>query len=291
MILGIDMGASSSKWALFSGGVSGGEVTASGVYAPLSGHLYTPEARQHMAAGLAGIRAAVPAQPSAVVVGITGLPTDFAPLITEMLSGTFYLPQTALYVTDDLHLAYAAHFPSGGGTLVYAGTGSMAYHRTASDEVMRAGGHGFLIDDAGGAFWQGRQGLKAVLREVDEGRGESLLASRLFGVIGSQHWPDIRAYVYGEGRAALARLAPAVYGAAVAGDPHAQDIQRRAGEELARLGGTVLRRTGNPQLALCGGSFNPLVAASFHRQFADRNVMFTPTVSPLLGALALAPAG
>lgn len=297
MILGIDMGASSSKWALFSGG----EMTASGNSAPLSGHLYTPEARQHMAAGLIGIRAAVPAQPSAVVVGVTGLSTDFAPLIREMLSSTFHLPQTALYVTDDLHLAYAAHFlrdgPVGGGTLVYAGTGSLAYHRTvssygtAADEVIRAGGHGFLIDDAGGAFWQGRQGLKAVLREVDEGRAESLLASRLFGVIGSQHWPDIRAYVYGEGRAALARLAPAVYEAAVGGDPHAQDIQRRAGAELARLGGAVLRRTGIPRLALCGGSFNPLVAASFHRQFADRDVMFTPTVSPLLGALALAPAG
>ncbi|CAM3585455.1 ATPase BadF/BadG/BcrA/BcrD type domain-containing protein [Deinococcus saxicola] len=295
MILGIDMGASSSKWALFSGGVSGGEVAASGVYAPLSGHLYTPEARQHMAAGLAGIRAAVPAQPSAVVVGVTGLVTGFAPLITEMLSSTFYLPQTALCVTDDLHLAYAAHFlrdgPVGGGTLVYAGTGSMAYHRTAEGEVIRAGGHGFLIDDAGGAFWQGRQGLKAVLREADEARGQSLLASRLFGVIGSQHWPDIRAYVYGEGRAALARLAPAVYGAAVEGDPHAQDIQRRAGRELARLGGAVLRRTGNSRLALCGGSFNPLVKAAFHAQFADRDVILTPPVSPLLGALALAPAG
>ncbi|QFP78060.1 N-acetylglucosamine kinase [Deinococcus sp. AJ005] len=294
MILGIDMGASSSKWALFSDGVSGGEVAASGVYASLSGHLYTPEARQHMAAGLAGIRAAIPGQPSAVVVGVTGLSTDFAPLMMEMLSSTFHLPQHAIHVTDDLHLAYAAHFPSGGGTLVYAGTGSMAYHRpvsndgTAADEVVRAGGHGFLIDDAGGAFWQGRQGLKAVLREVDEGRGESLLASSIFGVIGSQHWPDIRAYVYGEGRAALARLAPAVYAAAVDGDPRAQDIQRRAGEELARLGGAVLKRTGNSQLALCGGSFNPLVKAAFHAHFAGRDVSFTPTVSPLLGALALA---
>ncbi len=287
MILGIDMGASSSKWALFSGG----ELMASGVYAPLSGHLYTPGARQRLAGGLAEIRAAVPAQPSAVVVGITGLQTEYAPLIVDRLSTTFNLAPESLYVTDDLHLAYAAHFPAGGGTLVYAGTGSMAYHRTAAGEVVRAGGHGFLIDDAGGAFWQGRQGLRAVLRRMDEGQGEGLLASRLFEVIGSNRWPDIRAHVYGEGRAALARLAPAVYAAALDGDPDAQDIQRRAGQELARLGRTVLDRSRGSDVALCGGSFNPLVAASFHSQFADRDVGFIPTRAPVLGALALAPAG
>lgn len=287
MILSIDMGASSSKWALFSGD----EITASGVYSPLSGHLYTPEARERMAGGLADIRAAVPALPSAVVAGITGLQSDYAPLIVELLARTFELPQTALHVTDDLHLAYAAHFPVGGGTLVYAGTGSMAYHRTAAGEVIRAGGHGFLIDDAGGAFWQGRQGLKAALREADEGQGESLLASRLFGAIGSRLWPDIRAYVYGEGRAALARLAPVVYTAAVDGDAHAQAIQRRAGAELARLGAAVLERSRGRELALCGGSFNPLVAAAFHAQFAGRGVTFVPTAAPLRGALALAPSG
>ncbi|MFK7602584.1 N-acetylglucosamine kinase [Deinococcus sp. SM5_A1] len=291
VILCLDLGASSSKWALFADG----QMTASGVDAPLSGHLYTPEARERMADGLARMCAAVPTPPLSVVVGVAGFQAESSPLIEAMLSSTFHLPQTALYVTDDLHLAYAAHFsrdgPVGGGTLVYAGTGSMAYHRTAADEVIRAGGHGFLIDDAGGAFWQGRQGLKAVLRGVDEGRSESLLASSIFGVIGSQHWLDIRAYVYGEGREALARLAPAVYAAAVDGDPRAQDIQRRAGEELARLGGAVLRRTGNSQLALCGGSFNPLVKAAFHAQFVDRDVILTPTVSPLLGALALAPVG
>ncbi|CAM3807299.1 N-acetylglucosamine kinase [Deinococcus frigens] len=284
VILGIDMGASSSKWVLFAGG----EVTASGVYAPLSGHLYTPEARQRLAEGLAEIRAAVPAPPSAVVVGVTGLQTDYIPTIIEMLSGTFHLPQTALFVTDDLHLAYAAHFPTGGGTLVYAGTGSMAYHRTAVGGTVRAGGHGYLIDDAGGAFWQGRQGLKAVLRDLDEGQGQGLLASKLYGVIGSQHWPDIRAHIYGEGRAALARLAPAVYAAAVEGDPRAQYIQRRAGEELARLGRVVLDRSGGRELALCGGSFNPLVRAAFCAQFAGSGVRLAPTVSPLLGALALA---
>ncbi|MDV6373573.1 BadF/BadG/BcrA/BcrD ATPase family protein [Deinococcus arenicola] len=294
MILCLDLGASSSKWALFVQG----EMTASGSSAPLSGHLYTPQARQRMADGLAEIRAAVATRPSAVVVGLAGLQTDFVPLIVEMLSGIFQLPQTALHVTDDLHLAHAAHFsgdgPEGGGTLVYAGTGSMAYHRTAAGEVIRAGGHGFLVDDAGGAFWQGRQGLKAVLRQADRGDGGGLLASRLYEVIGSRHWPDIRAYVYGgvygEGRAALARLAPAVYAAAVGGDADAQAIQRRAGEELARLARAVLDRSGGHELALCGGSFNPLVRAAFYTHFGEHDVTFAPTVSPLLGGLALAPA-
>ena len=282
-LLSLDMGASRSKWALFAGE----QVQREGQAMPLSGHLYTPEARQNMADGLADLRAAMSAQPAAIVAGVTGLQAEYAPVIAGLLAETFQVSPAAVYVTDDLHLAHAAHFADGAGTLVYAGTGSMAYHRTARGAVIRAGGHGFLIDDAGGAFWQGREGLKMVLRRTDEGQPESQLSEALYTAIGSREWSEIRAYVYAQGRAAVAGLAPVVYAAALEGDEDALEIQRRAGEELARLAKVVLDGSHSRQVACAGGAFNPLVLAAFQARL-DPGIQFRPGVSPLRGGPALA---
>ena len=281
-LLTLDMGASRSKWALFAGL----QMRQTGQAPPLSGHLYTPELRQGMADALSNVRATVPARPGCIVAGVTGLQAEYAPVIAELLAATFQLSPAAVYVTDDLHLAHAAHFAGGAGTLVYAGTGSMAYHRTARGAVIRAGGHGFLIDDAGGAFWQGREGLKVVLRQADEGEKESQLSSAIYAATGRE-WPEIRAYVYGEGRAAVARLAPAVYAAALQGDQAALEIQQRAGEELSRLGKIVLHGSRESELAAAGGAFNPLVLEAFRVRLGP-DLALRPGVSPLRGGPALA---
>ncbi len=282
-VLSLDLGGSGSKWGVFEGA----QLQASGRSDPVSGHLYTAEARQALEHGLSELRRAVGIQPASVVAGVAGLQAEFAPFVREVLAQTFGVSPTAVLVTDDLHLAYAAHFSPGEGTLIYAGTGSMAYHRTRQGEVVRAGGHGFLIDDAGGAFWQGREGLSVVLRQADEGKPETPLAAALYAALGSRAWPDIRAHVYGAGRAAVARLAPSVYAAAQQGDPDALRIQQQAGEELARLGQVVLGRTGNNLLAVAGGAVNPLVLAAL-RAALEVDVPFRASVSPLLGGPALA---
>ncbi len=282
-LLTLDLGGSGSKWGVFAGA----ELQTSGSAAPISGHLYTAEAREALAHGLDELRRAVGGQPGSLVAGIAGLQAEFAPLVREVLAQTFHLSPTAIYVTDDLHLAYAAHFLPGEGTLIYAGTGSMAYHRTVRGEVVRAGGHGFLIDDAGSAFWQGRESLNTALRQADEQRPETPLAAALYAALGSRKWPDIRAYVYGGGRAAVARLAPAVYKAALDGDLDALDIQRRAGEELARLGQVVLGRTSGKPVAAAGGAVNSLVLAALRRSLGT-SAEFRSSASPLLGGPALA---
>ena len=285
VVLTLDLGGSGSKWGVFVGH----QLQTSGSAAPISGHLYTAEARKALAQGLSVIRAEVQAQPTArierVVAGLAGLQAEFVPLIAALLAQGFKLPPTAVDVTDDLHLAYAAHFLPGEGTLIYAGTGSMAYHRTVRGEVVRAGGHGFLIDDAGGAFWQGREGLNTALRQADERQPETPLAAALYAALGSREWPDIRAHIYGGGRAAVARLAPAVYQAALDGDPDALGIQQRAGQELARLGQVVLGRTGGKPVAAAGGAVNSLVLAALRGSLGAAE--FRPSASPLLGGPAL----
>ncbi|WP_161880734.1 N-acetylglucosamine kinase [Deinococcus alpinitundrae] len=287
VVLTLDLGGSSSKWGVFAGD----QLQASGSAAPISGHLYTAGAREALTQGLSTIHAGVQAHPAAkiegVVAGVAGLQAENIPLIAALIAQTFQLSPNAVSVTDDLHLAYAAHFLPSEGTLIYAGTGSMAYHRSEGGEVMRAGGHGFLIDDAGGAFWQGREGLRAVLRQADEQHPETPLAAALYAAVGSRAWPDIRAHVYAGGRAALARLAPAVYRAALDGDPDALRIQQQAGEELARLGRVVLERTGGQLVAAAGGAVNSRVLAALQGALGPR-VQFRPGVSPLLGGPVLA---
>lgn len=284
MILSIDMGASGTKWALYGGE---GTALAGGRLRPLTGHLSAPEARREMTAALTELRGALPGKPSAVVAGVAGLQTEYLVWLGQELGTLFHLPPERLLVTDDLHLAYAAHFAPGAGTLVYAGTGSVAYHRTEREEVVRAGGYGYLIDDLGGAFWQGQVGLRRVLRQREAGQPETRLARHVFGALGTREWGDIRSLIYGEGRAAVARLAPAVYEAARQGDPDALAIQRRAGQELARLAGVVLGRTGRHALATAGGAFNPLVLEAFHAQFAPGAVTVVPSVPPVSGGFSL----
>ena len=43
---------------------------------------------------------------------------------------------------NDMHVAFASAFGPGEGVLVYAGTGSVAYHETAAGVAVRVGGYG-----------------------------------------------------------------------------------------------------------------------------------------------------
>jgi len=291
MLLSLDAGGSSTKWAVYG---PSAEPLGQGRLGPMSGHLFTAEDEQAMWAWLRQLATQVsalslPGPVEAVVAGITGLQVQAVPLLVSALARTFLLPTGRVRVGDDLELAYAAHFAAGEGVLVYAGTGSMAYHLRPGGEVIRAGGHGYLLGDEGGAFWQGQQGLRSVLDRLDQGRRpEGPLATELAALTGSLDWPMLRAYVYQGGRARLAALAPAVYRAALAGDPAALAVMHAAGMALAGLARTVIGRCSAPRpLVLAGGAANPLVAAAFREALPD--VVQLPARPPVEGALRLSP--
>ncbi|HZJ09356.1 MAG TPA: BadF/BadG/BcrA/BcrD ATPase family protein, partial [Trueperaceae bacterium] len=144
----------------------------------------------------------------------------------------------------------------GEGVLVYAGTGSVALHLAADGTSVRAGGHGYLIDDAGGGFWIGRETLKRQLRRADASGAPAggALANAVFAELGGSSWQAVRAAVYGGGRARLAALTPLVAHAAHRGDPDAVAVLEAAGKELARLANVVSGRLGRLlPVALAGG--------------------------------------
>ncbi|MFC7764794.1 N-acetylglucosamine kinase [Leucobacter soli] len=74
-------------------------------------------------------------------------------------------------VCDDAIAAHVGALGAEDGISLTVGTGIASIATgSAPPRLVRVDGHGALLDDAGGAFWIGRRGLRAALRATD-GRG------------------------------------------------------------------------------------------------------------------------
>lgn len=284
--LGLDSGGSAVRWALVN---PAGDLLARGEHPPVSGYLSRPEAAAAFQALADRLR---PLRPQAVLAGMTGLTGNSgeARQACAILCATLGLPPAAIRVEDDLWIAYHAAFRPGEGHAVYAGTGSIGLHIAADGTILRVGGRGNLIDDAGSAFWIGREGLNLLYRRIDSGESPGPLADSIFAAIGDSDWNAVRAHVYGaDGRNAVAQLARAVAGS---GDPGALAILERAGAELARLALALTARIGPRPVALLGraAGLHPAVLAGMHAH-APALAITRPAIDAALAAARLAMAG
>ena len=255
--LGLDGGGSATRWAICD---AAGAELARGELQPVTGHLFRPDALAAFSAFAAALRTATAGHRlAAVVAGITGLTGDApeAARAAAILADALGVPVGRVRVEDDLWIGYHAVLRPGEGHAVYAGTGSVGLHLRADGGILRVGGRGMLIDDAGSAFWIGREGLNLLYRRIDAGEPPGGLGAALFAAIGGADWNAVRAHVYGgtgpaDGRAAVAMLARAVARAAGGGDAGALDILHRAGVELARLALALTARAGVLPVAVLG---------------------------------------
>jgi N-acetylglucosamine kinase-like BadF-type ATPase len=312
--LGIDAGGSSTRWLLLgtSGTASAPLELASGRTGGITGHLFEAAAQPDPAVPAAPARlttegrtslqrldellaaALQAAKPDAAMLGAAGLAegSPAALFFAEAIRSRLGLAAQAVQVADDMYIAYAAVFAPGEGVLVYGGTGSIAYHVRADGSMLRTGGHGYLIDDAGGGFAIGRAALAQVLRWHDElGRpADQPLAREVYALLGRSEWPEIREEIYRLGRSRVAALAPAVGTAARQGDGAASAILQTAGRELARLGRVASERLGGKlPVTLAGGVTNlgaPLLD-SFRAGLPGSEVRVS-NAEPVLGAARLA---
>lgn len=261
--LGIDAGGTAVRWAVC--GRDGALVTR-GESAPVTGHLFLPEARAGFEAFAGELGAAVAdLRIGAAVAGVTGLTGDSpeAEAARGILSEALRLDPARIEVQDDLWIGYRAVFRPGEGHLVYSGTGSVAMHMRADGSVLRVGGRGILIDDAGSAFAIGRAALNLVYRRIDRGEEAGPLGDALYAAIGGASWNEVRAHVYGGGRTAVALLARAVASVAEQ-DAAALSVLQEAGRELAVLARALIAREGARGVVVLGraAGLHPAILAA-----------------------------
>jgi glucosamine kinase len=281
--LGLDAGSSSLKIAITD---QHGQVRLEKRLKPLPGHSLDPNARpvvhEYLRATLAQVR---PFAPRAVHGGFTGLTTtEGLEEIRTLIAQELNLSAQHVRTSSDIELAYRAHFKPGEGILIYAGTGSIAFHLRSDGGSERAGGHGYLIDDAGAGFSIGQAALRAVMRELDEGQsspqGErapsSVLARFVFGHANASTWPELSAFVYATGRSSVAGFAPLVGRAAGQGDATAKGILESAGHELLRLVRIMRSRLGELPVALAGGALeiSPILTHIISTELPDVRITF-----------------
>ncbi len=278
-VLGIDAGASSTKWVVLDGS---GRALERDRGTPITGHAFDENGQRDMLNALSTVITRARAySPRAVVAGITGLSagSEIAGTLKAHIATSFNLVPERVSVMSDMDLAYRAHFKSAEGILLYAGTGAIAYHIRADNRVVRAGGRGFLIDDAGGGFSIGQAALRTVTRWMDLEEGASVvqrpLAAAILSAIGSSDWNAIREHVYSGGRRAVAALAPRVGQAAQKGDLVAHEILVQAGRDLAELASVMRAKLGDLPIVLSGGALeiSPVIEHAV-REYLPINARF-----------------
>ncbi|MEV7611863.1 BadF/BadG/BcrA/BcrD ATPase family protein [Streptomyces sp. NPDC089799] len=200
-----------------------------------------------------------------------------------------------LVLAADAVAAYAGALGVRPGVVVAAGTGMIALATGPAGGWRRADGWGHLFGDGGGGAWIGRAAVDAALRAYDGRSGGSVLlldrVVELYGAVAGlpavfQRRPD-RAGL-------LAALAPAVAGAAAAGDGVAAGILARAAEEIADTAAAAAVGLTAPRISLTGRLFDLAgLRAAVSARLAERVPGVRPHVpdgDPLQGTLRLAAA-
>lgn len=204
---------------------------------------------------------------------------------------------SVLIIDGDQKAAFRSGTDEKDGVVLIAGTGSIAMGWRATREAI-AGGWDYVMGDQGSAFWVGSEVLKATCRELD-GRGSKtrFLTSMVLSRWKIKKDSDLLRRVYGENLVeTVASLAAVADKAAGRGDRVARDILRRAGEELALMVLTVVKKLRFQKqkfpLVLIGGMFNSRIVMSEVQRnvkaFAPRVKYIRPKREPVAGAVELA---
>ncbi|WP_320065441.1 N-acetylglucosamine kinase [Micromonospora sp. RTGN7] len=151
-------------------------------------------------------------------------------------------------VLGDALVAYASGTASPDGTVLIAGTGAIAAQVRDLRLDRVADGHGWLLGDAGSGFWLGREAVRRLLADLDSARAPGPLGARvLTELVGSDRVAarpreTVDSLVQAVTRrppVELARLAPLVVAAAVAGDPVATGLLDEAAWQLTESAGRI----------------------------------------------------
>lgn len=196
----------------------------------------------------------------AVVVGLAGVWLEeekkrSAALLKTLARGNDF-QLNDLIVTSDAEIALEGAFNGKDGIITIVGTGSIGLSKKGKT-LNRCGGWGIELDDEGSGAWIGREGLTAVVRDLD-GRGEQ---TKLTGMIGELYptidikQPRTIVKAYLERAFQYQMLTPYVMKCAQEGDKVCLNIIKESATHLVELPQTLLKNYEGERVdvALMGG--------------------------------------
>lgn len=173
-----------------------------------------------------------------------------------------------LTVLNDVEVAYASATAEPTGTALVAGTGSNAFGIREHRAARRTGGYGWLLGDEGSGFWLGREAVRACLNALLGGAELGMLARATYEQAVGEYTPET-AFSARQAQSSevitaanahepirLAKFAPLVGEAALAGDETAIAILDQAVEHLTKLAVAARAEDGGP-VVLTGGLIGP----------------------------------
>lgn len=165
----------------------------------------------------------------------------------------------AVTVTSDAEVAMADAFGTGPGVLVIAGTGSIAWGRTAAGEAVRVGGRGALLDDSGSGYALGLGALRAAVLAADGRRGPTLLTKAVLRATGCDDVDTLVSWSAAADKRTIAALATVLLQCAERGDPAAFELRQDAVTAIVGLAVHAVSRARllQPAVALAGGLIEP----------------------------------
>jgi len=225
---------------------------------------------------------------SACVIGMAGTAKLTDPEVAALFSAAWdRLGLPGVRIVTDPEVAFASATPAADGTVLVAGTGSIAGRIRGRRMVTTAGGYGWLLGDEGSAYWLGREAVRRALDELSGTGSLGELSTAVLAAAGVDAgdrklaWRRLITVVNAEPPIRLARFAPLVSTAADAGP-----ILDRAAALLAELAFATRDPGERTPLVLVGSVLAGPVGARVREKLAGLDVR--TSADGVLGAARLA---
>ncbi|MCT1602799.1 ATPase [Kocuria sp. p3-SID1433] len=301
-VIGLDIGGTSTRGLRADGPATapGAELVVGAEASAGSSNVQNvprDQARRRLAAVLGELGAAK-LDPTArrvdVVIGAGGVDTDDDARRLEQLvrEAAGALSGARFRIVHDTRLLLAAAGADEGIALI-AGTGSVAWGRTADGSEARRGGWGYLLGDEGSSFWVGREAVRRALRRADAGEPADELDRAVLEARGLSDRTQLIADFHDRfERTAWAGLAAQVDRCASTGHLGARELLGAAAGHLLEMAAGVGEQLGLTGPVVLGGglgSSSTLVGA-LSEQAADAGLSAPEPlqVPPVRGTLRLA---
>jgi len=282
IVLGLDIGGSSSRACLSEDGKVLGEAAGPGANVATLGPRLIATRLSTLLASLAPVR------PDACCAGSAGAEVPAGKTRLERLLKRTY-PAAVVSVVHDTRLVLAAAGLEAGIVLI-AGTGAVAYGRTGDGREARAGGWGPLLGDEGSATWCVREAAREVMRRSDAGDSPGVLGEALFAAVGARSPQEMTGKLHRMREASdWASIAGVVFDAAAI-DPGAASVIAGAAEALRGWVDVIRKRLSiTGPVVLAGGLLlnQPRLIQAVQQRIENATPL---EAAPVAGAVRLAEA-